>query len=256
MRGLGAIFLLFIWSCAPVTSSQQVTDMEEVYQEREYQISLLRKSPLRMNPEVNENWYFVALDMNRANGRFCSGSFQISIKGRTYCNVEVVVNNGDRPAYTDGRKIYFSQKMIDNFQNLEEFALVYSHELAHLILTHVNKKFLNRFSAAMFGAVIDSLVSADYWADYAGNKGELAYSKEFESEADYVGLYFAARAGVDLDKAISFFRTLAILDPKRIHSNYSETHPSTVERFLAMEKTIDEIHRKIATNQPLIPNGM
>ncbi len=74
---------------------------------------------------------------------------------------------------------------------------------------------------------------------------------EFEQEADYVGLYFLARAGFPLDGAGDYRRLMAANNPLSIIVRSS--HPTAPERFVAIEKTIEEIKVKRAMDQPLVP---
>ncbi|MGH8120151.1 MAG: M48 family metalloprotease, partial [Gammaproteobacteria bacterium] len=82
----------------------------------------------------------------------------------------------------------------------------------------------------------------------------LAYSQEFEAEADYVALYIMARAGIPLENSADFWRRISTNDPEAITKYFLATHPSTPERFVAMEDTINEINLKITGNTELMPN--
>ena len=86
-----------------------------------------------------------------------------------------------------------------------------------------------------------------------GQIGADAYSVDFEQEADYVGLYLARRGGYSINNAADFWRRAAVEKiPEAI--TLSTTHPSTPERFVALNKTIREIQAKQAAGQPLVPN--
>ncbi len=80
-----------------------------------------------------------------------------------------------------------------------------------------------------------------------------AFSKGFEFEADYASLYIAARAGHDVKSAPNFWRRMAAEHPKSLEKGFLASHPSTPERFVAMEKTIQEIKEKQKLGKPLIP---
>ena len=86
-----------------------------------------------------------------------------------------------------------------------------------------------------------------------GNVGGGAYSQDFELEADYVGLYMAARAEYDVDAAANFMRRLAAVKPDSIDVE-DATHPNTAHRFVALETAALEIQRKRNRRDPLIPN--
>ena len=72
---------------------------------------------------------------------------------------------------------------------------------------------------------------------------------DFESDADYIGLYLAARAGFDITVAPGFWRRWAIREPGQLRmEDYGfYTHPRSAKRALALDQTIREIHAKQVT---------
>ncbi|MCZ6846760.1 MAG: hypothetical protein O7F69_12770 [Alphaproteobacteria bacterium] len=46
---------------------------------------------------------------------------------------------------------------------------------------------------------------------------------------------------------------MAVIHPASIQSNHSSTHPSTPERFIALESAVEEIRTKLAAGLPLVP---
>jgi predicted Zn-dependent protease len=85
------------------------------------------------------------------------------------------------------------------------------------------------------------------------NMARQAYSQEFETEADYVGLYMTARAGFDIRNAASFWRRMGVEHPSSIRANHASSHPSAPYRFVSLDKTVEEIERKKAAGLPLRP---
>lgn len=83
--------------------------------------------------------------------------------------------------------------------------------------------------------------------------GASAYSQEFEAEADYVGLYLMANAGLPISDAPSFWRRMAAANPKSIKANHSSSHPSTSYRMVALEEAVREIQGKIDSGESLTP---
>lgn len=83
--------------------------------------------------------------------------------------------------------------------------------------------------------------------------GAEAYSQPFESEADYLGTYYAARAGYNVSEAANFWRRVDIEHPKAIHANHDSSHPSTAERFIRIEEAAEEIAHKLENNLQLVP---
>jgi hypothetical protein len=152
---------------------------------------------------------------------------------------------------SDGRQVLIYSGVMRFTENDDELAQVIAHELAHDVEGHVAAVEHN----ARNGAIIDAAIGAGGINTHGAfaRRGALRYSQEFESEADYVGLYFAARGGYDVEQAPMFWRRYAAEHPESIRNDFRATHPSTPQRFTAMEKTIAEIKAKIASGQPLVP---
>lgn len=132
----------------------------------------------------------------------------------------------------------------------DELALVLGHEMAHNAMLHIEARKKN----AAGGMIADIIVSAMLGVSTGGlfqNIAALAHSPEFEQEADYVGLYYVARAGYDIEHAADFWRRMAIQEPRAMQG--SLTHPSAPARFVALESARDEIKAKIADGRPLVP---
>jgi predicted Zn-dependent protease len=136
-------------------------------------------------------------------------------------------------------------------ENDNELALVLSHEIAHNALGHIKKKRKNVFLGTLLDVALG--VTTGVYTDAFSNIGGAAFSKGFEFEADYAGLYIAARAGHDIRGATNFWRRLAAEHPQAIKKGFGRSHPSTPERYVAMEQTVQEIIEKQKLDQPLIP---
>jgi predicted Zn-dependent protease len=100
------------------------------------------------------------------------------------------------------------------------------------------------------------LLGATVWTDglftrELGRAGRLAFSVDFEREADYVGAYYTARAGYDLVGAEEFWRTYSLEIPESTRAGM--THPVTPVRFVQLQKVIAEIADKRRRNVQLIP---
>ena len=76
---------------------------------------------------------------------------------------------------------------------------------------------------------------------------------DFEAEADYIGVYYAARAGYDISEVASLWRRIAVRNPVSIHLE-GTTHPSSAIRFLAIEQTVLEIDDKRRKGESIVPN--
>lgn len=150
-------------------------------------------------------------------------------------------------AYANGKIIVVSSGMVNFVQSDDELALVISHELAHSAMEHHQKKNDNATIGLIFGLLLGN-------ARLGEQIGRNAYSQSFESEADYVGTYYAARAGYNIDNAPMLWRRMGANNPASIHATERSSHPSTAARFLAIEQTVQEIKDKQTNGLPLEPN--
>lgn len=155
-------------------------------------------------------------------------------------------------ASADGMNITFTAGMMRVAEDDHMLAGVIGHELAHNALQHRKSKTINALIGQIAGLVIEAQTGMDF-SDMLTEWGGGAWSQDFETEADYVGLYMLARTGsYDLDKAIEMERRLAAIDPESIHLAGS-THPSSAKRFLMMKKAQTEIQKKKERGEPLLP---
>ena len=169
------------------------------------------------------------------------------------CNYTVVlVNSDDINAFADGQRVAITQGMMRFVENEQELSLVIAHELAHNSMGHIRSKMGN----ALIGTLLDIAVGTVTGISTQGIFSQLAnqvYSQEFEAEADYVGLYIMANAGQEVEGAANFWRRLAAANPGGIKKGAMSSHPSTPERFLAIEESTREIKDKIQEGKPLRP---
>ncbi len=160
-------------------------------------------------------------------------------------------------AYTDGKKIVIHSAILALAKTDDQLAIVIAHEMAHANLGHAQKRELNAFVGQMGGALVDGgfLLGGIYtrgtFTRHFGRAGLMAYSVEFEREADYVGAYYAARAGYDLNGAAEIWRALGRGHPGAIR--LATDHPTTPARFIQMREVAAEIADKERRHLPLIP---
>ena len=168
------------------------------------------------------------------------------------CRFPVIFSASDEVnAYADGDLIYITRGMMRFADDDQELSLVVAHELAHNSQEHIKSKMKNYWLGAIF-----DIAAAAYGANTQGAFGNMAaqaYSQEFEAEADYVGMYMMAYADLELTGAADFWREMGVQHPGSITKNYAASHPSTAERYLAIENAADEIRAKIDSGAQLLP---
>lgn len=169
------------------------------------------------------------------------------------CDYEVhLVNDDAINAFADGRSVGITTGMMRFTRTDTELTIVIAHELAHNAMNHITKKRRNK----LLGSLLD-IAAATQGINTRGLFGNLAvraYSPEFEAEADYVGLYFMARAGIDISETPSFWRRMSAAHPDSLEDHFLNSHPPTPKRFIALEETIQEIRQKKESGKELKPN--
>lgn len=176
----------------------------------------------------------------------------------TGCAIPInLETNPEANAYTDYRKIVIQSGWLRLTRTDADLAAVVGHELAHNTMGHYSKKRMNGLIGAVGGTVIDGgfllggISTGGAFSGYLETAGMNTFSVGFELEADYVGSYYAARAGYDISGTEEVWQRLSLEDPASIRK--ASTHPTTPVRYLQMRKVIAEIAEKKAKNLPLMP---
>lgn len=133
-------------------------------------------------------------------------------------------------AYANGKTITVTAGMMDFVKSDDELAAIIGHELAHNELGHIRKSITN----------------------YALSLGGTRFTRPFESEADYAGLYYMSRAGFNMDNVEDMWRRLARRSGRPIAR--AKTHPTFPDRYVRLAAARKEIERKRAAGDPLKPN--
>ena len=190
-----------------------------------------------------------------------SAKQNLSIRLAPGCGYPVFLAGANETnAYTDGRRIVLQRGMLAITSTDEELALIVGHELAHITSGHLQKKSVNQVAGTFGGLALDLAAAAagvntgGAFTRAGGDIGRRAYSQSFEKEADYVGLYFVARAGYDIAGVEKLWRKMGNVNPESIY--FAGTHPTSAERFLILSKTRKEIDGNRKARQALLPNQL
>lgn len=183
----------------------------------------------------------------------------VSVTPRVDCAYEFYMTDDDAlNAAADGRSIYITRGMLRFVRTDEELALILGHELAHNAMRHLESMQQNATMGMVGGLLLDVLAASagvntgGAFTDAGGDVGRMMFAQEFEAEADYVGMYFMARAGYSIEGVEEFWRRMSAENPRGIRLAY--THPTNAERFLVLAATRQEILSKRSRNLPLLPN--
>lgn len=177
---------------------------------------------------------------------------------REICAYNLVLNDEDKVnAYADGESVIITRGMMRFAESDQHLAVVIGHEMAHNALEHSDAKQGNAVAAGAGGLLLDiglailGVNTGGAFMKAAAKAGAASYSVEFEQEADMVGLYFMARAGYELEGAADIWRLMAAERPEAI--THRGSHPTTPERFLALEQVVEEIKGKRTAGLALVP---
>lgn len=125
----------------------------------------------------------------------------------------------------------------------DEIAVVMGHEVAHVSSRHGAERQSQAMLVGLGGAALaigtsDNKNQQYYMLAYGlgSTLGTLAYSRDHETEADVVGLRFAARAGYDPRAAASFWRKMAAQETGARPPKFLSTHPPSSERIANLER--------------------
>ena len=157
-------------------------------------------------------------------------------------------------AYADGTRIVVTRGMMAFARDDFELSLVLAHELAHNAMHHMDAKKQNMVGDFFTHMLAAMSPGGPAWTSIFSTSGTFSYSQEFEAEADYVGSYIIAAAGLPFGDATAFWRRMAASNPSNIDTNTASSHRSIPQRMLALEATIREIRDKIEHGQALEPN--
>lgn len=169
-----------------------------------------------------------------------------------YMEVDAILD-----AHTDYTKIVINTGIMRLARTDDQLAAIVGHELAHVNMGHYRKKFQNEMLGQFGGALIDGglllggVYSGRTFTNYLGAVGTLTFSVEFEREADYVGAYYAARAGYSIAGVEAVWEAFGLEMPASL--TVATTHPISAVRFLQMRKTAEEIADKQRRGAPLDP---
>lgn len=137
-----------------------------------------------------------------------------------------------------GGKVVVYTGILPVTQDEKSLAVVMGHEIAHAIAQHGNERMSNALMLQLGGAALSTALQTkpqlthDIFMQSFGitsQLGMLKYSRSHESEADKMGVIFAAMAGYDPRAAITFWERMSQTGGQKPPEILS-THPSDETR--------------------------
>ena len=162
----------------------------------------------------------------------------------------LVQNNEANAFCMPGGKIVVYEGLLPYTQNEASLAIVLGHEIAHAVAKHsaeqMSKQIKNQYGTQILGGVLQAAgvsSTTTQLAQIIAQKGlqfrSLKYSRDNESEADHMGLIFAAMAGYDPNVAVSFWQRMAQGSSSNQSDMFSD-HPSDAKRIAAIKAELPE----------------
>lgn len=146
-----------------------------------------------------------------------------------------------------GGKIVVYEGLLPVTQTEAALAIVLGHEIAHAVAMHSAEQYqkkLNQQSGLQAGAVLAQVLGVGSTMTSVGVQAasqylsfrNLSYSRDHETEADHLGLIFAAMAGYDPQVAIDFWGRMGTSNVPE----WQSSHPSNENRIAAIKREMPE----------------
>ena len=143
-----------------------------------------------------------------------------------------------------GGKVFIHAGLISRAANVDEIAGVMAHEVAHAHAHHSVRQ-QQKGQAANYATLLGVLLSAinpviGQAAVSAGMSQQLRYQRDFEREADFLGIDYASAAGYEPGAMLGMLRKIHAqqqLNPTVVPP-YFQSHPLTGERLSYLESAL------------------
>ena len=123
----------------------------------------------------------------------------------------------------------------------DDLAIVIGHEIAHVSAKHVNERLSKAIIGNSVGAGLSILTGGGATLTggaimtaygFGSQLGGLGFNRRMETEADEIGLIYAARAGYDPRAAIDLWERMAQEGTGAAPAEFFSTHPSHGTRIM------------------------
>lgn len=147
-----------------------------------------------------------------------------------------------------GGYFYVNTGLIELAQDEAELAGVMAHEIAHVAARHGTRS-ATRSQLMQYASI--PLLFIGGWAGYGVQQAAnfalpmtlLKFSRQFEKDADFLGVQYLYKTGYDPASMVQFFERLKAQQKKKPNAiaRAFSSHPLTKDRIKAVQKTINEL---------------
>ena len=152
-----------------------------------------------------------------------------------------------------GGKIVVYEGLLPVTRDETSLAIVLGHEIAHAVAKHsaeqMSTAIKQQYGAQALGVLMAGAGASSGLQQVAGTvfglgaQGASAkYSRDHESEADHLGIIFAAMAGYDPDAAVSFWQRMSQATGGG-STSWLSTHPSDATRIKQIQGWLPEARK-------------
>jgi len=210
----------------------------EIKMGKQYADEIEKSTKFITDPVVDE--YINRIGQNIVKNSDCKVPFTIKVIDSDEINAMAL----------PGGFFYVNSGLILAADEEAELAGVMAHETAHVCAHHAARE-MTRLNYAQIGMVPLMIMLPYDWTGYGIYEAAqlaipitfLQFSRDFEAQADYLGVQYMYRAGYDPQAFISFFEKVQALEKRKpglVAKAFSD-HPQTPDRIMHTQEEIARI---------------
>src|SRR6266567_2930915 len=210
----------------------------EIKMGKQYASEIEKSTKFITDPVVTE--YVNRIGQNIVKNSDCKVPFSIKVIDSDEINAMAL----------PGGFFYVNSGLILNADEEAEMAGVMAHETAHVCAHHAARE-MTRMNYAQLGTIPLIMMTGYSWTGYGIYEAVqfavpmtfLKFSRDFEAQADYLGLQYMYKAGYDPQAFIAFFEKIQALEKRKpgLVAKAFADHPQTPDRILHSQEEIARI---------------
>lgn len=245
-----ALLALMFWSCGtvPLTNRKQfiaIPSDQMLSLSTESYNTVLKESRLSTNAAQTATIRRIGKDVTTAVEQYLRDINRLSLIDGYQWEYNLIADETMNAWCMPGGKIVFYEGILPVCKNDNGIAVVMAHEIAHAIAKHGNERMSQQMVVQMGGMALSEALSSQpeqttQLAMLAFGVGTqlgvmLPYSRQHETEADELGLYFMAMAGYDPREAPRLWERMQSASPGGT-PQFLSTHPTPQTRINDLNK--------------------
>ena len=210
----------------------------EIGMGKQYSIEIEKSAHMVTDPVIVE--YVNRIGQNIVKNSDCKVPFTIKVIDSDEINAMAL----------PGGFFYVNSGLILNADEEAEIAGVMAHEIAHVCAHHAVRE-QTRMNYAQLGTIPLIMMTGYSWTGYGIYEAVqfavpmtfLKFSRDFEAQADFLGIQYMYRSGYDPQAFITFFEKVQALEKRKpglVAKAFSD-HPQTPDRILHSQEEIAKI---------------